>query len=102
MAQVSFGSDFQLPNYQILSENGTVCSSNEYRILVIACIMVSFLPQKSFKAMGAGWMAQFPQGLGFNLADSFASHMKFQADLLQRMFGPVFKAKSHSNHVLLA
>src|SRR5215469_5326798 len=33
-----FGLDLHLPNYQILGENGTVCTNNEYKILVIAYI----------------------------------------------------------------
>ena len=37
----------------------------------------------------AGWMAQFAQGLGLDLADAFTRHVKVAADLFQSMVFPI-------------
>jgi len=50
IAQVWFGLgfDFQLPNYQILRENKNICTGNENKTLVIACITVKYAAQSVY------------------------------------------------------
>src|SRR3989442_15998835 len=47
-------------------------------------------------------MPQFPQSLGFDLADAFASDGKVLTDFFQSMFGSVLEAETHLDDALFA
>src|SRR5215470_4045823 len=76
-------------------KNSELCAPN-------CAIGELFIRQECFKAVRAGGMAQLAQRFGLNLANSFPSHVKFKTHLFQRMFGSIFQAEPHSDHVLLA
>src|SRR5580698_4594044 len=50
----------------------------------------------------ARWMPQFPQRLGLNLPDAFASDRKRLADFFQRVLGAVFQPEAHLDDFFLA
>jgi len=47
-------------------------------------------------------MAQFPQRLGFDLADAFACHREALPDFFQSVLAAVFKPEAHLDHFLFA
>src|ERR1035437_5300515 len=53
--------------------------------------------QEGAQAMTAAWMAQFAQGLGFDLAGALARHRKILPYFLERVLAAVFQAEAHLN-----
>src|SRR5690348_9741040 len=47
-------------------------------------------------------MTQFPQRLGFDLADAFAGNRKRLSDLFEGVLGAVFESEAHLDYLLLA
>lgn len=46
--------------------------------------------------------AEFGEGFGFNLANTFTGHVKFLANFFQRVWSAVFKSKTELEDFLLA
>src|ERR1039458_3533076 len=58
--------------------------------------------QERAQPMAAARMAQFAEGLGFNLADALPRNRKILPHFFQRVLTPVFQAKAHLNDLLFA
>src|SRR5437867_665519 len=58
--------------------------------------------EKSSQAVTAAGMAQFAQGLGFDLADALAGDGEVLADLLECVLAAVVEAEPHLDDLLLA
>ena len=56
-----------------------------------ACL--EFLDSNHKCLQSATGVAEFAQGLGFDLADALAGYLEGLADLFERVFGAVFKVK---------
>ena len=57
--------------------------------------------QKVFQLFAAGGMAQFPQGLGLDLADAFSCHIELFAHLFQSAGAAVLNAEAQAQHLSL-
>ena len=56
-----------------------------------ACLLV----EKAAEVIGASRVAQLAQGLGFDLADTLAGHIKLLADFLEGVVGIHIDTKAH-------
>src|SRR5690349_21544060 len=58
--------------------------------------------QKASELPAPAWVLQFPERLGFDLADTLARDRELLADFLERVVGVHTDAEAHAQHTLLA
>ena len=68
----------------------------------VVVLSVALIVNEAAQVIGAGRMAQFAQGLGFDLADSLAGYVKLLAHFFQGVVGVHFDTEAHAQHLGLA
>ena len=58
-----------------------------------------FEVEEASQLFRAGWVAQFSERLGLDLADAFARHIELFADFFQRVIGVHVDAEAHAQHL---
>ena len=64
--------------------------------------MASVDVEEAAQLFAAAGVAQFAQGLGFDLADAFAGDVELLADFFQRVIRVHVDAEAHAQHALFA
>src|SRR5690554_5067150 len=83
-------------------ENGRHYTHEGWRPLLCWRLTVALVVNKAAQVIGAGRVAQFAQGLGFDLTDTLPGYVELFADFFQGVVGVHFNTETHAQYFRFA